>query len=114
MNKPDPLAPWRSNPFFLLEVGPDASRGEVERAGQKLLGLLALGSAGAGHYRTPLGPATRDADGVRQAVAALRDADERVIHELWASVAQSVRERRGERQAAAWEAAEQALGWAGK
>lgn len=114
MNEPDPLAPWRTNPFFMLEVSTEASPAEVERAGQKLLGLLALGSASAGHYHTPLGAATRDADGVRAALAALRDPNERVIHELWASVAQSAGEGRGENPASAWKAAEQALGWAGK
>src|SRR5664279_2467189 len=107
MNEPDLLAPWRNNPFFILEVSTEASRAEVERAGQKLLGLLALGSAGAGHCHTPLGPATRDADGVRQALAALRDPNERVLHELWASIAQSAGEGRGENPASAWKAAEQ-------
>ena len=63
----DPLAAWRANPFFILEVSTEASRTEVERAGQKLLGLLALGSASAARYETPLGPASRDADSVRQA-----------------------------------------------
>jgi hypothetical protein len=113
MNEADPLAPWRNNPFFMLELSTKASRAEVERAGQRLLGLLAIGSAGAGHYHTPLGAATRDADGVRQALAALRDPNERVLHELWASVAQGAREGRGENPASAWKAAEQALGWAG-
>jgi hypothetical protein len=114
MNEPDPLAPWRNNPFFVLEVSTEASGAEVERAGQKLLGLLALGSAGAAHYHTPLGAATRDADGVRRALAALRDPNERVIHELWANVTQSAGQARSEKAASAWEAAEQALGWAGK
>lgn len=113
MNEPDPLAPWRSNPFFILEVGTEASRADVERAGQKLLGLLALGSAGAGHCSTPLGPATRDADSVRQAMAALRDPNERLIYELWANLAPSAGAAPGENPASAWKTADQALGWAG-
>ena len=113
MNEPDPLAPWRSNPFFVLEVGTEASRAEVERAGQKLLGLLALGSAGAGHCSTPLGPATRDADGVRQAMAALRDPNERLIYELWANLAPRAAAAGVENPAAARKTADQALGWAG-
>jgi hypothetical protein len=122
----DPLAAWRGNPFFVLEVSTDAPRAEVERAGQKLLALLALGSTSAGHCDTPLGPATRDADGVRQAVAALRDPVERVVHELWAdlapriapTVASTVVRGVGGQQSApaggAWPAAERALGWTAK
>jgi hypothetical protein len=108
----DPLAIWRGNPFFVLEVSPRASRAEVERAGQKLIGLLALGSAGAGRYDTPFGPASRDADTVRQAVAALRDPVERVIHELWADVSRAPEPSENSR--AAWTAAERAIGWSGK
>src|SRR5262249_41615544 len=87
MNGHDPLAAWRGNPFLLLEISPQASRTEVERAGQRLIALLAVGSASAARYNSPLGPATRDADAVRQALAKLRDPDERAIAELWARVA---------------------------
>jgi hypothetical protein len=110
----DPLAAWRSNPFFMLEVATDASRAEVERAGQKLLGLLALGSASAGQYDTPLGVATRDADSVRQALATLRDPVERVVHELWADIAPCVGGQRSGHPAGAWTAAGHALGWTGQ
>jgi hypothetical protein len=108
MTESDPLADWRSNPFFVLEVPIDASPSEVERAGQKLLALMAVGSAGVEHYRSPLGIGQRDADKVRQALAALRDPNERVLHELWANIAQDAGEQkeRGE----GWETAEQALG----
>ena len=114
MSGDDPLAAWRNNPFFVLGVGTQASRAEVERAGQKLLALLALGSTGAEHYETPLGPATRDADSVRQALAALRDPNERVSNELWANVSTVPGETGRRDRAEAWEAAERALGWAGK
>ena len=60
MTMHDPLADWRGNPFFVLEIATDATPTEVERAGQRLLGLLAVGSASAQIYQTPLGPATRD------------------------------------------------------
>jgi hypothetical protein len=113
MNEYDPLAAWRANPFFTLEIGTQASRVEVERAGQRLLGLLAVGNEGAGRYDTPFGPATRDADGVRQALAALRDPNERLIHELWANVARSIDVKR-ERPGAGWEAGQHAFGWTGK
>lgn len=77
------------NPFFVLAVAPDASRIEIEREAQKLLGMLELGFAEALHYRTPLGPRPRSAEAVRAAVAALRDPHRRLIAELWARHAPS-------------------------
>jgi hypothetical protein len=114
MNKRDPLADWRGNPFFVLEVSTDVSRAEFERAGQMLLALLAVGRAAAKHYQTPFGPATRDADKIRKALAALRDPNERVLHELWANVAPSVRKQLSENVMEGWEAAEDAIGWTKK
>ena len=118
MTAHDPLAAWRGNPFYVLELSTQASRAEVERAGQKLLGLLALGSANATQYDTPFGPASRDADNVRQALATLRDPNQRVVHELWADVAQAARETRtakpGTKPGTVWAGAERAIGWTAK
>jgi hypothetical protein len=111
MTMHDPLADWRSNPFFVLEIATDATPTEVERAGQRLLGLLAIGSATAGTYPTPLGPATRDADRVRQALAALRDPDQRVLHELWANVVPVRGQEPSRANTGPWKGAEHALGW---
>jgi hypothetical protein len=86
MTADDFLALWRRNPFFVLAVPTDASRLEIERAGQKILALLSLKAGTAGTYVTPFGPAVRDADLVRQALASLRDPTERVLHELFADV----------------------------
>jgi hypothetical protein len=72
------------NPFFVLGVSPDASRIEIEREAQKLLGMLELGFAAAATYETPLGPRPRTAEAVRAAVAALRDPYQRLVAELWA------------------------------
>jgi hypothetical protein len=72
------------NPFFVLGVAPEASRIEVEREAQKLLGMLELGFAEAQTYATPLGPRERTAEMVRAAVAALRDPYRRLVAELWA------------------------------
>ena len=72
------------NPFFVLGVPADASRIEVEREAQKLLGMLELGFADARTYATPLGPRERTAEIVRAAVAALRDPYRRLVAELWA------------------------------
>ncbi len=74
----------RDNPFFVLGVAPDASRIEIEREAQKLLGMLELGFADAQTNETPLGRQPRTAEAVRAAVAALRDPYRRLIAELWA------------------------------
>lgn len=72
------------NPFYVLGLAPDASRIEIEREAQKLLGMLELGFADVQHYATPVGPRPRTAEGVRAAVAALRDPYQRLVAELWA------------------------------
>ena len=86
MNEAHPLAAWRANPFFVLELKTDATRADIERAGQRLLAKFGIESAGVAQYPTPLGDGVRDADMVRQALAALRDPAQRVAHELWANV----------------------------
>ena len=72
------------NPFFVLGLSPDASRIEIEREAQKLLGMLELGFEAALTYATPLGPRERTGEAVRAAVAALRDPYQRLLAELWA------------------------------
>jgi hypothetical protein len=78
------LARLRDNAFHVLELPPSASRHDVERQGQKLLGMLELGLSAAKRYPTPVGPCERDADKVRVALARLRDPDARLEEELWA------------------------------
>jgi hypothetical protein len=72
------------NPFFILGFAADASRIEIEREAQKLLGMLELDFTDAKTYATPLGPQIRTAELVRAAVAALRDPYRRLVAELWA------------------------------
>ena len=79
------------NPFFVLGVSPDASRIEIEREAQKLLGMLELDFIDAKTYDTPLGPQIRTAELVRAAVAALRDPYRRLVAELWARHAPAMR-----------------------
>jgi hypothetical protein len=79
------------NPFFVLGISPDASRIEIEREAQKLLGMLELDFADAKTYATPLGPQPRTAELVRAAVAALRDPYRRLVAELWARHAPAMR-----------------------
>lgn len=75
-----------SNPFYVLELRPDCSRADVERQGQKLIGMLELELLGALRYRSPLGEHSRSSQLVRAAMAELRDPNRRLLHELWASL----------------------------
>jgi hypothetical protein len=81
---PDALDRIRDNPFYVLGVRPSASRIEIEREGQKLLGMIELKLASAATYMTPVGPGMRTADKVRQAMAVLRHPERRLMHEVWA------------------------------
>ncbi len=72
------------NPFFVLGLSPDASRIEIEREAQKLLGMLELDFPAAKTYATPVGEQPRTPEAVRAAVAALRDPYQRLLAELWA------------------------------
>jgi hypothetical protein len=72
------------NPFYVLGISVDASRIEIEREANKLLGMLELDFAGAKTYATPLGPRPRTSEAVRAAVAALRDPYQRLVAEIWA------------------------------
>ncbi|HUJ63764.1 MAG TPA: hypothetical protein VLX92_34930 [Kofleriaceae bacterium] len=102
------------NPFFVLGLAPDASRIEIEREAQKLLGMLELGFAEARRYATPLGPRARTPEAVRAAVAALRDPYQRLVAELWARHAPEPRAEPHADEPAAEPAkliARRALGW---
>lgn len=82
----DPDRRLADNPFHVLGLRPDAGRLDVEREGQKLLGMLELGLRAAATYMTPLGPQPRTADRVRVAMAELRSPDRRLLHEFWAAL----------------------------
>jgi len=101
------------NPFFVLGLPAEASRIELEREAQKLLGMLELGFAEAGVYATPLGPQPRTAEMVRAAVAALRDPYQRLVAELWARHAPPPRAEPPERPAPppTRDGLRRALGW---
>ncbi len=74
---------FADNPLFVLELTPAATRAEVERAGQKLLAMLAVGVREAGCYATPVGVRARTETLVREAMAQLRDPNGRLRAELW-------------------------------
>ncbi|MEQ1508283.1 MAG: hypothetical protein ABMB14_38990 [Myxococcota bacterium] len=78
--------PIGENPFYVLELRPGATPAEIERAGQRLLAMLAVGLDAASAYPSPAGPRPRDADLVRRALEALRDPARRWQHELWAQL----------------------------
>jgi hypothetical protein len=106
------MAAWRANPFFVLELKTDATRADVERAGQRLLAKFGIDSAGIAEYDTPFGKGVRDADMVRQSLAALRDPVQRVTHELWANISALRAPESETNHGPIWEHAERAMGWA--
>jgi hypothetical protein len=121
MAEPNAVDRIRDNPFYVLGVKPDATRAEIEREGQKLLGMLELGLKSAATYATPVGPGARTDDKVRRAMADLRDPERRLGHELWARLepaaavtpdGEGEHAPRPRREAEApWEGALVALGW---
>jgi hypothetical protein len=102
-------ASLEDNPFLVLGVPATATRLEIERAGQKLFGLLAVGSAAARTYATPFGPKSRDEAKVRTALAALRDPEARVLAELWIAALPSDEPSELPR----WSEALESIGWRG-
>lgn len=102
------------NPFLVLGVAPTATRMEIEREAQKLLGMLELGLESAAHYDTPLGPRPRTAELVRAAVALLRDPAKRLAAELWATPVRPQRAAEGRESKdgpSPWPAALARAGW---
>ncbi len=99
------------NPFFVLGISPDASRIEIERETQKLLGMLELGFEAALTYATPMGPRERTPEMVRAAVAALRDPYQRLLAELWARHAPVSLDEAPQAPAAATSGLRKRLGW---
>ncbi|MEM6928901.1 MAG: hypothetical protein AAF602_18320 [Myxococcota bacterium] len=73
------------NPFFVLELGADATATEIEREGRRLLAQLEMGLGSVAHYPTPLGPRPRTPEKVRLALSRLLDPAVRLVDELWAT-----------------------------
>lgn len=76
------LSRWAKNPFFVLELGTNASATEIERAGKLLLGKLKIGAESARWVETPYGRVERTEDDVRQAIADLQQPAQRAAAEL--------------------------------
>lgn len=114
MSDSDPLARWRENPFFLLGLEPTASDLELEREGRKLIAQLELGVSSVRIVRTPLGPIERSVEGVRSALARLRDPRERRLHALWARLPPLESDGVADTQAGSpWTSVMEAIGWPG-
>ena len=79
------MNPVVHNPFFVLELGPDATSMDVERQAKKLLAMLELGLVSAATYASPLGPRPRTVDDVRQARQQLQDPAKRLAFEACAT-----------------------------
>ncbi len=74
------------SPFYILELSPAATPGEIERQGRKLLGLFEVGAKKARAYTCPLGTFERDETMIREAMAALRDPKRRAREAFLASM----------------------------
>lgn len=74
------------NPFFVLDLPPSATPGEIERAGRKLIALLEVGGAAATQYVCAFGTFPRDATMIREAMNVLRDPKQRAKESLLASL----------------------------
>jgi hypothetical protein len=100
------------NPLLVLGLPAGASRIEIEREAQKLLGMIELGFGEALVYQTPLGPRARTAELVRAAVAALRDPAQRLAAELWLVESAAAPAPPSEARASdAWDDARALLDW---
>lgn len=93
------------NPYYVLGLGPDATPGEIEREGRKILALIDVGSPRGLKYECALGELDRDATLVRESIAVLRDPKARAKYACLARLvsidagAREVAEKKGHRAA---------------
>ena len=71
------------NPFYILDLQPKCPVEDIKRQGLKLLKDLSQLSNGSSYYRTPCGLFPRDQQTIEQAILALLDPEQRVIHEIF-------------------------------
>ncbi len=77
----------------------------------RLLDALERGEPGVARYPTPLGERRRDAGTVNDAAHALRDAERRIVHELWSRLPVRHQEIAPPPGPAPWDGGARALGW---
>ncbi len=102
---------FTKDPFYVLDVPRTATKPELEAVAASLLDALAQGVRGAARYLTPLGERRRDAGSVNEATHALREADTRIVHEVWAGLPVRSRAIEPAPAPAPWPGGERALGW---
>lgn len=78
------------NAFYVLALPVTATRAEIEREGPKWLGMLELNLSEARFYQTPFGAKPRTPELVRNAMAILRNPEQRLLQELWAKLAPTI------------------------
>lgn len=78
-----PLQRVAENPFFILDIGADATKAQIRSRGRALCDALANAEPWAAKYFTPLGNRLRTPELVTWATAELLDPDRRLGHELW-------------------------------
>ncbi len=77
------LARVACNSFYVLELSPRASQGDIGLAATRLRTALSRGESGAASYLSPLGPQARTIAMVEVAILELSDPDRRIKHEIW-------------------------------
>lgn len=102
---------FTKDPFYVLEAPRTATRRELDAVAQRLLDALAQGLAGAARYPTPLGERRRDEGTVKAAAHELRDAESRIVHEVWAGLPVRSRPIDPPSAPAPWRGGDRALGW---
>lgn len=100
---------FTADPFIVLQAPSTATRRELDVAASALLEALARGDAS--RYPTALGERVRDADAVEQARYELRDAEVRILHEVWARLPTRRQPLLRADGPAPWRGGERALGW---
>ncbi|MDJ0654652.1 MAG: hypothetical protein QNJ40_10885 [Xanthomonadales bacterium] len=70
-------------PFWVLELGPECSDIQVEKAAREITAKLALGVPGAADFQAVPGTLQRDEALVREARNLLLDPDQRLLAEFW-------------------------------
>ena len=101
----------RENPFYVLGLRPGCTRVEVERQGQKLLGMLELKIESAAFYPTPLGPEECTPERVRRAMAELRDPEKFREHAVWAELEPVAPDPVQPSPTGGWPGARRLIGW---
>lgn len=70
-------------PFWVLDLSPDATNADIDKAARDLTAKLQFGMAAAKKFISPLGELERDEHLIRDARSALQDPTLRLVAEFW-------------------------------